>query len=241
MNDEIPLLELIFLVAVAAFFILKLRSVLGKRTGHDKRPDFDPFQKRGEDADDKVVPLPRRDKGPQADDEPIDADFREEVDEDEAPADAEPTPLSAGLTQIKLADRNFNEQDFIGGAGTAFEMIVAAFAAGDRQTLKPLLSKEVYENFVNAIDDRERRDEVLETTLVGITDATIIEATLDQKTAYVVVKFVSEQVNVTRDAAGGVVDGDPSHVAKITDLWTFARNTRSRDPNWNLVATDTPN
>src|SRR3546814_19790537 len=81
----------------------------------------------------------------------------------------------------------------------------------------------------------------LETTLIGITAAEIIEADLRQKTAFITVKFVSEQVNVTRDSEGRIVDGDPNHVAKVTDIWTFARNTRSRDPNWALVATRSPN
>ncbi|MDX1402752.1 MAG: Tim44/TimA family putative adaptor protein [Kiloniellales bacterium] len=238
MQESIPLLELIFLVAVAAFFILKLRSVLGKRTGHEKRPKYDPFQQRnGEEAEDKVVPLPQRDKG-QA--RAKDAVAGKDKDDEEAD-DVAGGSLAAKLTQIKLADESFTAKEFLSGAKLAFEMIVAAFASGDKQALKPLLSKEVFENFCQAIDDRESRDETLETTLVGITDAEIIDASLEQKTAYVVVKFVSEQVNVTRDTEERIVDGDPNHVAKITDLWTFARPTRSRDPNWQLVATDTPN
>ena len=239
MQESIPLLELIFLVAVAAFFILKLRSVLGKRTGHEKRPKYDPFgQRSGEEAEDKVVPLPQRDKTR----ERMKEKSGEEEGESEKPGFEESEgPLGAALTQIKLADRRFDEKEFLSGARIAFEMVVDAFAAGNKQMLKPLLSKEVFENFASAIDDRESRKETLETTLVGITSAEIIEASLEQKIAYVVVKFVSEQVNVTRDAEAEVVDGDPNHVAKITDLWTFARNTRSRDPNWQLVATDTPN
>ena len=94
--------------------------------------------------------------------------------------------------------------------------------------------------FAGAINEREDANETLETTMVGISHAEIIEAELQQKTAFVTVKFISEQVNVTRDADGEVVDGDPNHVAKITDIWTFARNTRSRDPNWTLVATRSP-
>jgi len=243
MNDGIPLVELILLVAVAAFFILKLRSVLGKRTGNDKRPDFDPFNQRRENDEDKVVPLPQRGKRTATDTDSETSDHRED-DEDfegEREKPAGEGAVAAALTQIKLADQDFDDQEFLSGASAAFEMIISAFAANDRSALKPLLAKEVFENFSDAIGEREKRNETLETTLVGITEATIIEALLEQKTAFVVVKFISEQVNVTRDAAGEVVDGDPSYVARITDLWTFARNPRSRDPNWSLAATDTPN
>ena len=149
--------------------------------------------------------------------------------------------MASGLTRIKLADRSFDEESFLAGGRAAFEMIIGAFAAGDRDTLRPLLSNEVFENFSAAMTEREERQEKLETTLVGIKEAEIIDASLEQKTAFVTAKFVTEQINVTRDPSGEVVDGDPSHVGRVTDIWTFARNTRSRDPNWVLVATDTSN
>ena len=120
-------------------------------------------------------------------------------------------------------------------------MIITGFSQGDTKTLRPLLSNDVYEDFAGAIKRREEAKENLETTLVGIKEAEVIEAELQGKTAFVTVKFVTEQVNVTKDAKGEVVDGDPSHVATITDIWTFARNTRSRDPNWTLVATRSSN
>jgi len=118
---------------------------------------------------------------------------------------------------------------------------VGAFAAGDAAALKPLLSDEVFENFNGAIKARAKAKETLETTLVGISSAEIVEAELQGRTALVTVKFVSEQINVTKDAEGRIVDGDPATVAAITDIWTFARNTRARDPNWTLVATRSPN
>ena len=100
---------------------------------------------------------------------------------------------------------------------------------------------DVFEDFSGAIKTRVDNDETLESTLVGITEADIIEAELQGKTAFVTIKCVSEQINVTRDAKGEVVDGDPGGVATVTDIWTFARNTRSRDPNWTLVATGSSN
>ena len=151
------------------------------------------------------------------------------------------TPVAAGLTQIAIVDRSFEPQGFVQGARVAFEMVIGAFAQGDTKSLRPLLSNDVYEDFAGAINGREEANETLETTLVGIDEAEIIEAELQGKTAFVTVKFISEQVNVTRDAEGKAVDGDESHVATITDIWTFARNTRSRDPNWTLVATRSSN
>lgn len=237
MSDGFAFLDIILLAAVAAFFILRLRGVLGKRNGNEKRPDYDPFNaQRQQDAEDKVIHLPNRDKAGDASEQPDD-----DAEAVGPPAEGPQTTLSAGLTQIRLADRSFDSNQFVEGARTAFEMIVAAFASGDKQTLEPLLADEVYSNFQDAIDERETRNETLETTLVGIQDSEVIEASVQDKTAYVTIKFVSEQINVTRSADGEVVDGDPSHVARITDIWTFGRNVRSRDPNWELVATGSPN
>ena len=231
MGDGIQFLDIILFAAIAAFLVLRLRSVLGRRSGQDRAPKYDPFRKRGaEDAgEDKVIALP--DRGPQA--EPQGAGKTAE--------DAESSPLEQGLTQIKLADRSFEPEGFADGAKVAFEMVIAAFAGGDTKTLRPLLSNDVYEDFAGAIKARIDKDETLESTLVGISEAEIIEAELQGKTAFVTLKFVSEQIHVTRDAEGEAVDGDPGGVATVTDLWTFARNTRSRDPDWTLVATRSPN
>ena len=233
MGNGFQFFDIIILAAVAAFLIFRLRSVLGRRSGHEgTRPTYDPFRKdKPEEAnDDKVIQLPDRGPGP--------AEASEEGEEPPAEPD---TPVAGGLTQIKLADRSFEPEGFVQGARVAFEMIIAAFAQGDTRTLRPLLSNDVYEDFAGAIKGREEAKETLETTLVGIDEAEIIEAELQGKTAFVTIKFVSEQVNVTRDAEGKAVDGDESHVTTITDIWTFARNTRSRDPNWTLVATRSSN
>lgn len=238
--SDASFIEIVILAAVAAFFVFKLRSVLGRRTGNEERPEFDPFrqaEKHGRDAEDKVIKLPDR-AGRRGDEDAV----AEEDDGVEVTAsEVADTPLAAALTQIKLADRNFDGDQFLLGARAAFEMIIGAFAAGESKALRPLLANDVYDDFAGAIKQREDAKETLETTLIGITSAEIIEAELRQRTAFITIKFVSEQVNVTRDSEGRIVDGDPNHVAKVTDIWTFARNTRSRDPNWALVATRTPN
>ena len=248
MDEGFQFLDIILFAAIAAFFVLRLRGVLGKRTGHDKRK-LDPFGKPdGSEADDDtVISLPDRNKATraqEADEEaaeeaaPGDTD---ETREDIAEAAAAATPLDAGLIQVKRADKSFDEDSFLSGSQTAFEWVISAFAQGDAKTLRPLLSNDVYGDFSGAIEERESAGQTLETTLVGITEATIIEAELQGRTAFVTIKFVSEQVNVVHDSDGEVVDGDPNHVTKITDIWTFARNTRSRDPDWTLVATRSPN
>ncbi|WP_375593334.1 Tim44/TimA family putative adaptor protein [Algihabitans albus] len=239
------LLDIIILGAIAAFLVLRLRNVLGKRTGHQGGREYDPFHQEqlrrrqqeeqaraGQDGEeDKVVHLPdSRSEAARGDD-----------GRDEVPADFADRPGGAGLTQIKLADRDFDPDGFLEGGRAAFEMVVGAFAQGDIQTLRPLLADDVYGDFAGAVEQRQQAGERLETTLVGIKSSDIIDADLRGKTAFVTVKFVSEQVNVTYDEEGRVVDGDPSEVETITDIWTFARNTRSRDPNWNLVATAAPN
>lgn len=220
-------IDIIFFAMVAAFLILRLRSVLGRRTGAERqRPDtFRPSPAEG--AGEKIVPLP----GPAQ---------RGAGETLELPPAAKGTPLEAALTQIQVADPGFTPQHFLEGARAAFAMIVAAFAKGERETLRPLVNDAVLENFSAAIKAREDAGQTRETKLVGIRSADLLEAQIDGRTAFVTVKFVSEQINVTRDKDGNVVEGDPGHGAEITDIWTFARNTRSRDPNWSLVETRSP-
>lgn len=238
MNGFVDIYTLIFLVlAVVIFF--KLRGVLGQRTGNE-RPPFDPFARRkasepDANADDKVIPLPRR-----ANDDVAAQPASAPADDQRITAVAAAgTPLAAALGQIMAADRNFDPQQFIDGARTAYEMIVTSFARGDQKTLKPLLGREVYDGFVSAISDRESRGETVEFNFVGFEKVEMVDAALKGGTAQVSVKFVSKLISATRDKAGEVVDGDPVHIADVTDIWTFARDVGSRDPNWLLVATET--
>jgi predicted lipid-binding transport protein (Tim44 family) len=116
-----------------------------------------------------------------------------------------------------------------------------AFAEGDDATLKQLLGNDVYEGFARAIRERESRGEKVQSSLVGIDKADIIEAEVKNRTAYVTVKFVSELISVTRDAEDEVVEGDPKKVREVTDIWTFCRDIASKNPNWKLVATEAAN
>lgn len=231
------LLDIILLAVVAGFLILRLRSVLGRRTGHEERVDpMAAFRDRkredrsGERQDDDVVRFPERREDGERD--------AAELGRADLPPDA--TPLAKGIAAIRAADRGFEPKEFAQGARAAFEMILQGYARGDLKSLRPLLANEVFEEFAGAVRAREEAGETLATTLVGITSAEIVEAELQGKTAFVTVKFESEQINTLTDRTGQLLEGGEKHVQTIVDLWTFARNTRSRDPNWTLVATDTP-
>ena len=231
MGNGFQFIDIILFAMIAAFLIFRLRNVLGRRDGHEggfpdpmTRGDKDTAE-NGADDDDNVVQLPDRshDEGWSSMDDAVEP--------------ASDDPLARGLTDIQRADPSFNPGEFMEGAAMAFEMILNAYAAGETSTLKNLLSADVYGNFTQAIRDREQAGEVLEDTLVDIKSAEIVEAFMESHQATVTVKFVSEQVNVTRDENGDVVDGNPNAIITVTDFWTFGRDTRSRDPNWMLVAT----
>jgi predicted lipid-binding transport protein (Tim44 family) len=220
MGDLPHYFDIILFAMVAAFLVLRLRSVLGRRTGNE--PRHDPVLRRAEaPAENKVVSLGSRS-----------AAVRPPV-ATAPPADA----VAAGLERIRSADPGFDPAQFLEGARAAFEMIVGAFAAGDKARLRPLLSDEVYTPFSAAIDERTTARETLETRIIALKRLDVAEAALSGRMARVTMKFVSDQINVLRAHDGSVVDGDPDHPIEKTDFWTFARDTRSTDPNWVLEAT----
>jgi predicted lipid-binding transport protein (Tim44 family) len=221
-------LDLILFAMIAAFLVFRLRSVLGRRTGHERPPPDPPAQQPEEPPqNDNIIEL-------------HDRTGLAEQDEAFAAEDSD-DPLVAGVAQIQSADSNFSPDEFCEGASAAFEMVIQAFAAGDLKALRSLLNDEVYDNFSAAVKQRQEAEEELETTVISIKNAELLEARLEGRMAFVTVKFLSEQVNVTRDKSGEVVDGDPTQVTDVTDIWTFARNTRARDPNWTLVETRSSN
>jgi predicted lipid-binding transport protein (Tim44 family) len=234
MRDVFDIYTIIFL-ALAVFIFLRLRSVLGQRTGRE-RPPYDPYAARepARPAPEKVVALPNR--APEiAAPKPAQAVAAGERWKDVAEAG---TPLAAGLDAIVGGDPNFDHKHFLTGARAAYEMIVSAFAEGDRRTLRNLLSREVYDGFEAAIGEREKRGEVMESRFVSIDSADISAAELRGRTAQVTVRFQSKLVSVTRDKDGNVIDGQADKVTDVTDVWTFARDLSSHDPNWKLVATE---
>ena len=234
MRDVFDIYTIIFL-ALAVFIFLRLRSVLGQRTGRE-RPPYDPYTSAPpvRPAGENVVALPNR--APEATEqtpaEPVEPTERWK-------GVAEPgTAIASGLDAIAAAAPDFDGKHFLTGARAAYEMIVNAFAEGDRRTLKNLLSREVYDGFEAAISEREKRGETVESRFVSIDNAEITAAELRGRNAQLTVRFQSKLVSVTRDQAGNVIDGNADKVTDVTDVWTFARDVSARDPNWKLVATE---
>jgi predicted lipid-binding transport protein (Tim44 family) len=218
------LLDIFLIAMVAGIILFRLYTVLGRRTGHERPPQENYQFSRNPDAappaDDKVVTLPDRSavRTDQAGEKPSD-------------------PVARGLLDIKLADRNFETDHFVSGARSAYELIIVAFAKGDRATLRPLLNDEVYTAFDHAIAGREARHEKIEFTFVGFKDVKVVEALLKGRNAEITVAFGAQFISATSDASGAIVDGDAKSVRDVTDVWTFSRDTRARDPNWMLIAT----
>jgi predicted lipid-binding transport protein (Tim44 family) len=225
----------IIFLALAVFIFLRLRNVLGQRSGSE-RPPFDRTARNAVQGapDNNVIAVPGQliDPGavaPAAEMAPA---------SDRWKGLTEPgTALARGLDAILVQDASFDPRHFLSGARSAYEMIVLAFANGDRRSLRDLLSAEVFESFDTVIKDREKHEQKTETRFVSIDKAELVGAELRDRSAQLTVRFVSQMISVTRDKVGTIVDGNPDKVADITDIWTFARDTSSRDPNWKLVGT----
>lgn len=228
-------IEILFFAGIAAFIGYRIYTVLGRRTGNE-RPPADPVGQRerldrpraaATKSEDNVVPLPRaRDAAPRP------ASRNSVLNRFDANS-----PVGQGLGAIRSADPGFDADAFFHGAKVAHEMIVKAFADGDREALKPLLADDVYSSFEGAITQRARNGHTVEFAFVGLKSTDIEEAALRGRVAEVTVKFVSELITATKDAAGAVIEGATGVVREVTDVWTFARDTRSSDPNWKVVAT----
>ncbi len=233
MSDGFAYIDILFFAMVAAFIALRLRSVLGRRTGHERRRGggfLGPSRANGaaepKSASDNVVALPDRSGAP--------------TEADAAIADLAEGKVKTGLTQVRLADPGFDLSQFLAGARSAFEMIVEAYAAGDKDALRPLLADDVFAGFGGAIDQRRADGQTLDTQLIGIQEAEVVDAGVQGSRARVSVRFTSEQVNVVSDADGKEIEGDAGSAEVVVDIWTFERDTGSSDPNWILVETRTP-
>ncbi|MBB3770579.1 MULTISPECIES: Tim44/TimA family putative adaptor protein [Ancylobacter] len=232
----------IIFLALAVFIFIRLRSVLGQRTGRE-RPPYDPYSRRDAakapaGATDKVVNFPGTA-------EPANLPEPVEPADPEAPLPARwagvaevGSAVANGLDAIAAQERGFDVQHFLSGARSAYEMIVVAFANGDRATLKELLAREVFDGFNAAIAEREQRGEKMETQFVGINRADILDAGVKGRTAQITLRFLSQLISATRSRDGQVIDGDADQVVDVTDVWTFSRDLGARDPNWKLVATE---
>jgi predicted lipid-binding transport protein (Tim44 family) len=227
---------------IAIFVVWKLRSVLGTRNGAE-RPPIDPgvgpnLGPNGANAPKpmgQVVHLPTAPRDGVA---PTGAASSDPLTRWKGFAEPD-SKVATGLDAIAAADPGFSPDGFLAGARSAYEMIVVAFAKGDRATLGNLLAPEVLDNFSRAIEARLARGETMETTLVSIDSAAFEDARLNGGTAQVTVRFAAKLISHTRDKAGLVTEGSADAVVDHLDVWTFSRDTRSRNPNWQLSATET--
>jgi len=215
------MIELIILIAIAAFVLFRLKSVIGTRTGYEAPPDY----------------LSRDDTAPDARRGP--ADETEEGDLDVGLAHPAPDNAKLALAAMRDADPDFSLAEFLGGARSAYEMILMAYEEGDRDTLRDLLDDPVFDAFESGITERETAGLKVEARFIGVRDVRLESASFDRETneGELTLRFVGELITSVRDAEGRVVEGDPNEVRRQTDVWTFARRLGARDPNWLLSAT----
>ncbi len=239
--------DILIFALVAAFLIHRLRSVLGTRTGHEKDSQSPYAQppKEKQQAEDNVVALHGEDAAemtPQNNEQymkPEKPAYTPTM-EDLAPYKADiinRKVVKEGILEIAGEDARFHLGNFLNGARAAYEIIIEAYAKGDRETLKPLLSPKLYEDFDTAITAREKNNEKLVTDITQVTKAQISEANLGGSMAYITVKFEAEERTATYDASGKVIDGDIEKVKEAKDIWQFARDIRAVDPSWMLIET----
>ncbi len=205
---------LLILIGVTAFIVFRLISVMGTRTGHEQRHDLEALKR-------KTAAVERR----------------TEAGRDESPAEAPPQPVSTNARLLREADPQFDEAAFLKGARGAYEMIVEAFAAGDLRSIRAYLNDSVYDAFKQAVVARENAQQTTDLKFVGIDHAAIVGSDYDDEWITATTEFASNQVRVTRDKDGNVIEGDPNRIDLVKDRWSFSRKRSSSDPNWILVAT----
>ncbi|MBT6511016.1 MAG: Tim44/TimA family putative adaptor protein [Alphaproteobacteria bacterium] len=217
-------MDILIFAVVAGVIFFKLFSVLGRKTGHEQPPPMPMADAAGlADDHDNIVPL-----------------HRDEAGEDDYLAGLDDS-LMAGFTQIREADGNFDPEQFLAGARAAFEMILDAFHKAELEKVRPFLDSAVYRSFATALEERDVGDTRRLIELVAINRCEPIEAEMKGREAHITIRFESDQTDVVKDSEDRIVAGDPSSAVEVTDIWTFARDTRARDPNWQLVATRSPN
>lgn len=211
-------IDILLFGAVAGIILFRLWSVLGTRTGHETPPP---------EAEPRRTPYAPT---PAADDRPTAITPR--------PMANFPAATARGLADIAGVDRNFDPEAFMGGAAMAHERVIEAFAAGDREELKMMLGDEVYAAFDRAIAAREARGLTATTVVVKAATPQLVSAGLKGRMAEIDVRYESELIQYSRNAAGETVEGSESVVQRVTDRWTWVRDTRNPDPNWKLADTD---
>ncbi|WP_417242155.1 Tim44/TimA family putative adaptor protein [Celeribacter sp.] len=215
------ILSLLVLAGIAIFLILRLRNVLGTREG---------FEKPRVELDDTVA-SDRGSKTFEVIEGGVDRDIADNV--------ADGSRAVTELAAMKRAEPSFNVTEFLGGAGGAYEMILMAFEHDDLESVRDFLADEVYEAFDGVIQTRREQGLQVQAQFVGLRELQLIDAEFDNATreGEVKIRFVAELISSVHDADGKLIEGNPTEIKRQKDIWTFAREMGSNDPNWQLVAT----
>lgn len=217
---NMPIVQLLVLAGIAIFLILRLRSVLGTKDGFEKPPVPAPSTRDDTRRDFEVI-----EGGP-------DRDIIDHVPDG--------GPAAMALAQMKRTDPSFGVGDFLSGARGAYEMILMGFERGEIEQLEPFLDDDVYQTFQEVVASRKAQGLTIEAEFVGVRELSLVAASYDESSsmAEITVKYVGELTSVVKDANDEVIEGSPTAIKRQKDIWTYARQMNSGDPNWQLVATD---
>ncbi|MDC0650199.1 Tim44/TimA family putative adaptor protein [Alphaproteobacteria bacterium] len=207
-------IDIIIFAVIAVLLVLRLRSVLGQRTGYEQ-PQDESHANRFEETENDNEPIPLHSK-----------------------AVSESPVALHGLDAMRKIDRSFNEQQFLDGASAAFEMILTAYAEGNLTQLKRLLGYDLLQSFTESIQARAKAKESLVITLNDTREASILNISIIDQLASITVHFHSVQTRIAKDENDEVIEADDSGAREFTDIWTFERDLTLSDPNWKLVETE---
>ena len=220
MDSDFPYGDIIVIGAIAAFILLRYRAMLGEQRGRDEtavRPTVVQTNERErvlQIAAPRVAVVDKKD------------DFASKYGS-----------LAETFVAMRAIDREFAPDEFLNGARTAYEMVINAFSKRDRDTLKMLLSSEMYKSFDLSLSDSEKEKRLNDTTLTAITSASIAQAKLAGNIAIITVDFSSEQIHLIRDENGVILEGNPSEQHLVEDQWVFSRDLKNANPNWSIIET----
>lgn len=220
MDASFPYGDLIVFGAVAAFIVLRYRAMLGESRGRDPE-----ILRRTNDEGAAPVILPSLTK---------EKAIKEAAEKMEEGLDAS---VRDGLNAIRSCDPGFNSDAFLSGARQAFDMVIDAFNARDRETLVMLLADNVYQNFDAVLREQAATERYAHTTLVEVRRAVIVGAQLRGKTAEITVDFETVQIHLVKDASGAILEGDASAQERVEDRWVFTRDIKTSGPDWKISET----
>lgn len=227
--NEFHYADIIILALIAIFIVLRLRSTLGKDIGH--KPDLTTQLRR------QLGDLPEEKTAPPGQPAVAEEPSKREKAEQAARESIGDASILTGIDAIIAADSSFSISEFIDGAKGAFEWVLKAYNTGDLETLKQLLAPSIFEEFRAALEEAKKAPAKLDTTLVAITDAQILAASLEKTKARITLRILSQQIQLVRDAEGNIIEGDASKVQTVEDEWIFERDVKSRNPNWIIMDT----